>query len=105
MATKTHHGSEVLKEQTYYLPTYFRDDKGPVPTGECTLLLRHFRLVKTRAGKLRIHIKNDGRSFSNAGEMVTAIETERLRGLPIEAESDRHYLPKAFRVEGATIAS
>jgi hypothetical protein len=93
--------SETLKERTYYLPTYLVDDKPPDATGECSLFVRTFRLVKTPKGNLRVKVEQDVWSFEDDDAMVERIQADGLTELPAEAESDRLYLPDEFVIEGA----
>lgn len=99
MTTKTvRRRSEVLHEEIGYLPTYLVND-GPGGDGVCTLLVRHYKVVRTPKGNYHTHVKTDAMEFVNAAKLVDWIELVGAKELPPEADGNPRFVPEELRGE------
>lgn len=70
----------LLMEQTYHDPLYFKEKKGQTKP---ILLLKTFQLWKTPSGGTRLVKKSGGKQFKTVPEMVRWIEANDIRELPV----------------------
>lgn len=84
--------TEIVKERTYYSPTFFKDDDG-----KCTLLTRHYQW---RQGKrLRLHATSDAVVFPTEQALATSLlGLPKWRELPEEADGNPQFVPEEFRL-------
>jgi hypothetical protein len=95
--------SETIREQLYHGFLYLIDDKPPNATGDCSLFVRRFRLVRTPKDKLHIKIAADVWTFPDEESMLAAIERYDIRELPEKADGDVLFVPGEFVVPGAKV--
>lgn len=84
--------AEEIEECWVYAPTYLTDDKGPNPTGEVSLFVRRYRLLRMPKGQLIVRFLQDVWGFTDSDAMVARIEDEGLAEMPAD-EPRAGYLP------------
>lgn len=90
-------GTEILAECVVYAPIYLLDDRDPEPTGEATLFVRRYRLLRLPSGSLVVRWSKDVESFENDDAMVERIEREHLAEMPAE-NPEEDWMPRPIRV-------
>lgn len=81
--------SEIVLDQTWYLPTYLANKEDP----GVTLLTRRYEIRRTPKGNYRLHIETAAPEFESSEAMASAIMTAGWRELPKEADGYPRYVP------------
>lgn len=84
--------SNLILDETYYSPVFFRDNPRSDNPERCTLLIRRYRV---RQGSKRpwLNIKSDAKVWSNEDAMGADLLQLDWKELPEEADGNPRYVP------------